>query len=101
MVYKNCVLYQDLSADPLLFEATGDYQFDIYRHMQRDTHGCWDHFEPHTNVYWLHYLIDKMINGARYSSRKAQKHRNAIAELMKMRDYFLDYKSACDYAENY
>lgn len=100
IVYKKCCLYQDLSADPELFEAGGDYQFDIYRLMKKQTHDRWELYEPYTNVLWLHYTIDKMIDGVRYSSKKTQKHRRVIDNLMKIRDELLDYKSACDYSES-
>lgn len=101
IVYKNICLYQDLAADPLLFEAVGDYQFDIYRQMQTHTEDSWERYEPYTNILWLHYLIDKMISGARYTSKKNQKHRNVIEQLMKVRDELLDLKSAFEYAELY
>lgn len=29
-----CSVYTDLSADPTLFQGSGDYQFDVYRLMQ-------------------------------------------------------------------
>jgi len=101
IVYRNVCLYQDLAADPLLFEADGDYQFDIYRLMKSQTDDAWERFEPFTNVLWLHYLCDKMINGCRYTSRKARKHRTAIDQLMKLRDELLDCKSAVECIENY
>lgn len=97
IVYKNCCLYQDLSADPELFEAAGDYQYDIYRLMKAQTNNCWETFEPYTNVLWLHYIIDKMISGVRYSSKKTIKHRRVIDEMMKLRDDMLEYKSASDF----
>lgn len=99
IVYKHCCLYQDLAADPELFEATGDYQFDIYRLMKTQTDNQWEIFEPYTNILWLHYVADKMIDGARYSSKKAVKHRQMIDQLMKIRDDMLEYKSASEYAE--
>lgn len=101
IVYRDVCLYQDLAADPLLFEADGDYQFDIYRLMKNQTQDSWERFAPYTNVLWLHYLCDKMINGCRYTSRKAQKHRTVIDQLMKIRDDLLDFQSAYAYAENY
>lgn len=101
IVYKSTCLYQDLAADPMLFEADGDYQFQIYRLMQKETKNCWERYEPFTNVLWLHYLIDKMINGVRYTSRKASKHRNVIDELMKLRDQMLELRSAYEYTETY
>lgn len=99
ILYKDCCLYQDLSADPELFEAAGDYQYDIYRLMKSRTKGQWETFEPFTNVLWLHYAIDKMIDGVRYSSKKSIKHRTSMDDMMKLRDELLVYKSATDYAE--
>lgn len=99
IVYKNCCLYQDLAADPELFGASGDYQFDIYRLMKTQTKNLWETFEPYTNVLWLHYVIDKMIDGARYSSKRAIKHRQIIDQLMKLRDELLSYKSASEYVD--
>lgn len=102
IIYKDCCLFQDLAADPELFEASGDYQFDVYRLMQTQTNNCWETFEPFTNVLWLHYLIDKMIDGARYSAKKtAVKHRKVIGDMMKLRDELLDYKCATDFFENH
>lgn len=100
ILYKDCCLYQDLSADPELFEASGDYQYDIYRLMKSHTNGQWETFEPITNVLWLHYVIDKMIDGVHYSARKTIKHRAVIDDMMKLRDELLVYKSASDYALN-
>jgi len=99
LVYKDQCLFQDLAADPELFEATGDYQYDIYRLMRTNTDNCWEVYEPFTNILWLHYIIDKMIDGVRYSSRKAVKHRQAIDQMMKIRDEMLEYRSASDYIE--
>lgn len=98
ILYKDCCLYQDLSADPELFEAAGDYQYDIYRLMKSRTKGQWETFAPYTNVLWLHYVIDKMIDGVRYSAKKTIKHRNIIDDMMKLRDDILVNKSASEYA---
>lgn len=35
MVYDGAVLYDNLARDEELFEASGDYQFDIYRLMRQ------------------------------------------------------------------
>jgi len=37
MVYDGCCIYNDLSKDPALFTAEGDYQFEVYRLMQKHT----------------------------------------------------------------
>lgn len=99
LVYKNCCLFQDLATDPELFDATGDYQFDIYRLMRKETDNYWEVFEPYTNVLWLHYLIDKMIAGVQYTAKKGMKHRQIIDKMIELRDEILAYRSASDYIE--
>nr|XP_023654937.1 serine/threonine-protein kinase haspin isoform X1 [Paramormyrops kingsleyae] len=52
----------DISADEELFMGTGDYQFDIYRKMREENNNSWNEYNPHTNVLWLHYLVDKLLS---------------------------------------
>lgn len=99
IVFRNLCLYQDLATDPELFEANGDYQFDIYRLMKAQTKNQWEVYEPFTNILWLHYVVDKMISGARYSSKRTNKHKQLIDLFMKMRDDMLEYKSASEFAD--
>lgn len=99
MVYDGCCFFDDLANDPDLFVATGDYQFDIYRFMRDKVENQFERFEPYTNIMWLHYVIDKMIDGVRYINTKSKKHRAAINDLMQLRDEMLDYKSASDYVK--
>ena len=50
----------------------GDYQFDIYRFMRNHVSSGevppeeewidWNVYAPRTNVYWLHYLTNILIN---------------------------------------
>lgn len=101
MVFEQCVLFNDLSTDDELFTAGGDYQFDIYRLMKQRLSNDWTAYEPYTNVLWLHYTVDKMINGARYKSSKSKKHRSAIHEMMTIRDNLLDNQSAYEVASVY
>lgn len=99
MIYDKCVLFNDLSADDELFTAGGDYQFDVYRLMKDRLANVWKNFDPYTNVLWLHYTVDKMINGARYKNTKSRKHRTAIHDMMTIRDDLLDYNSAFETIE--
>lgn len=99
IVYKNCCLFQDLAADPELFEATGDYQYDIYRLMRTETKNFWAIFEPYTNVLWLHYTVDKMIGGVNYTAKKGVKHRQFIDKMIELRDELQEYRSATDFIE--
>lgn len=58
-------------------------------------------FEPFTNLLWLHYLIDKLIDGARYKYSKTEKHKSALNKMMHLRDGLMsDYQSATEYAES-
>lgn len=96
IVYKNCCLFQDLATDPELFEATGDYQYDIYRLMREKTSNYWAIFEPYTNILWLHYIIDKMTTnaGVKYTAKKAIKHRQCIDEMTALSQKLLRFPSA-------
>lgn len=98
IVCDNNVFYNDLAHDADLFSATGDYQFEIYRLMRSHLANVWDVFTPYTNVLWLHYIVDKLIDGARYKCPKTRKHRQVIHDLITIRDNLLDYKSAADVA---
>uniref|UniRef100_A0A7G3AZH9 non-specific serine/threonine protein kinase n=1 Tax=Lutzomyia longipalpis TaxID=7200 RepID=A0A7G3AZH9_LUTLO len=99
MVYAGECQYNDLSQDEELFSASGDYQFDIYRLMRNQVNNQWEKYDPFNNVLWLHYMIDKLINGARYRLKQSKKHRDAIQDMMQLRDELLEFKSASEYAQ--
>lgn len=101
IVYKSSCLFQDLAADPELFEALGDYQYDVYRLMRDKTKNAWAVFEPYTNVLWLHYIIDKITSseGVKYASKKGAKHRQIINQMLGLQDTLLEFQSATKYAE--
>ncbi|KAJ6648324.1 Serine/threonine-protein kinase haspin like [Pseudolycoriella hygida] len=96
MLSDGIVLYNDLSNDEDLFTGNDDYQYEIYRLVRSNLENDWQRFEPFNNVLWLHYIIDKLINGARYKNTKSRKHRSAIEELMVIRDEITNYKSAAE-----
>lgn len=58
--------------DPALFTGKGDYQFDIYRFMRTHVSSGlvppeeedidWNVYAPKTNVFWLHYLTNILLN---------------------------------------
>lgn len=100
MLFEGVVLYNDLSNDDELFDSHGDYQFDIYRLMKNNLENVWQRFEPFNNILWLHYIVDKLINGARYKNSKSRKHRAAIDDLMVIRDEITEYKSALESVSN-
>lgn len=88
------VLHNDLAKDEELFSADGDYQFTIYRLMRDRLGNDWTRFNPFTNVLWLHYVVDKLIDGARYQTTRTRVHCHSMDKLMEIRDQFLDHKSA-------
>lgn len=101
----DCIVYKNLRQDPTLFTAKGrdkggDYQFDIYRKMRAENDNDWEAFCPKTNVFWLHYLLEKMTvpDGVHYKGRKTSKvHRSGVGHLNKYKKSLLDdYNSARD-----
>ncbi|KAG7197141.1 hypothetical protein KM043_007227 [Ampulex compressa] len=100
MSYQGCCIFNDLSSDPALFTAQGEYQFEIYRLMQKRTKNDWQKFEPYTNVLWLHYTLDKMITAVRYKKKTIKSHKNAIVKLKELKDVVLTYDSAFDFVNN-
>ncbi|KAF7792874.1 hypothetical protein EIP86_003975 [Pleurotus ostreatoroseus] len=51
--------------DDEVFEGEGDYQFDVYRMMRSHIGTSWETYRPLTNVMWLHYIVDKLLNAKR------------------------------------
>lgn len=101
---------------PDFFRGKGDYQFDIYRYMQRllvsrsrdQSVPDWSLFEPRTNVLWLHYLVLKLLDKLDQTAN-SPKHKSDNVYLARLqsltstlditnRRRFLSHKvkSACD-----
>lgn len=90
----HCVMYNNLAQDPSLFTAQGDYQFEIYRQMKTANKNEWQSFTPYTNVLWLHYILDKMINECYYKNVKTKVHKTNMDQLHKLKQTMLDSESA-------
>lgn len=99
--YNNCCLYQDLAADPELFEAVGDYQFEIYRLMRARTENHWERFEPYTNLLWIHYVLDKIIEAVHYSGNKTNKNSKIAFDKMEQMkvDLFKEHNTLVGFVE--
>nr|XP_033794705.1 serine/threonine-protein kinase haspin [Geotrypetes seraphini] len=63
------IVFCDIADDETLFQGQGDYQFDVYRSMRQENANSWSEYNPHSNVLWLHYLADKLINEIKYRSK--------------------------------
>lgn len=72
----------------------GDYQFEIYRQMKTANKNEWQSFTPYTNVLWLHYILDKMINECYYKNVKTKVHKTNMDQLHKLKQTMLDSESA-------
>lgn len=96
-------IFSDKTTDPTLFTAKGkdkpggDYQFDIYRMMKAHNKEDWERFSPKTNIFWLHYMLDKMVDGV-YSTRKTTKvYKTGMKALKDLKERLLsDFNSASD-----
>ncbi|KAL1122938.1 hypothetical protein AAG570_003263 [Ranatra chinensis] len=91
-------VFNDISKDPDMFIATGDYQFDIYRLMRHEVGNNWEMYRPKTNVMWLHYLVDKMANSVEYAIKKPKRHYTSMRTLKVVKNWMMACKSASDAA---
>uniref|UniRef100_A0A1I7XZV5 non-specific serine/threonine protein kinase n=1 Tax=Steinernema glaseri TaxID=37863 RepID=A0A1I7XZV5_9BILA len=81
-------MFYDLESDPALFTGTGDEQFNIYRKMRDQNKGDWRKFSPHTNLLWLHYIMEKLL---KMKPRILSKFKDAIKKMLEFRtvaEYF-------------
>ncbi|XP_076937590.1 serine/threonine-protein kinase haspin homolog, partial [Bidens hawaiensis] len=84
------ILFLDLSVDPGLFEGPkGDKQSETYRKMKQVTDDCWEGSFPKTNVLWLQYLVDILLQKKEYD-RTSRDER----ELRSFKKRLHGYKSA-------
>ncbi|PWZ38108.1 Serine/threonine-protein kinase haspin [Zea mays] len=87
------ILFLDLSADPALFQGKkGDKQAETYRRMKQITQEHWEGSFPKTNVVWLIYLVDMVLQ-----KLKSPAHGNKIErELRSLKKRLASYESAGD-----
>eukprot|EP00102_Acyrthosiphon_pisum_P021946 XP_016659156.1 PREDICTED: uncharacterized protein LOC100159679 isoform X2 [Acyrthosiphon pisum] len=100
MTYNSNHIYNDLSKDTELFTSVGDYQFDIYRMMRKETNDQWELFKPATNIYWLHYVLDKMLMSVHYKKTNTILHSNGLSNLERLKNVILSFNSAKGFAES-
>lgn len=69
--------------------------------MRQHTKDDWRGFFPKTNVFWLHYLLDKLTGEVRYKNKKSKAHRSAMSKMQAMKESFVEDHSSCyDYVKN-
>ena len=104
---EGVTIFSDKTTDPTLFTAKGkdkpggDYQFDIYRMMKAHNKEDWERFSPKTNIFWLHYMLDKMVDGVYYakSCKKTTKvYKTGMKGLKDLKERLLsDFNSASEF----
>ncbi|XP_066516326.1 uncharacterized protein haspin isoform X2 [Hoplias malabaricus] len=86
----------DISNDKELFMGQGDYQFEIYRLMKKENNNCWGEYNPHSNVLWLHYLVDKLLTMKYKTKSKTNQQKALKGSLKSFQSEILNYGSATD-----
>ncbi|XP_007521084.1 serine/threonine-protein kinase haspin [Erinaceus europaeus] len=91
------VIFCDISKDEDLFTGEGDYQFEVYRLMRKESNNRWGDYHPYSNVLWLHYLTDKILNQMTF---KKKANTPALKQMKRKIEYFhktmLNFSSATD-----
>lgn len=67
--------------------------------MQTEVNDNWEQFQPKTNIMWLHYLLDKLINVVPYKNKKSQVHKKAMREMKNIKNSIMEYSSALAYVQ--
>ena len=74
--------------------------------MQEHTKNEWSNFYPKTNVFWMHYLLVKLINEVRYNGHKKKNnmttvHKQAVKELKRLKEAVesMNFKSCYEFVE--
>ncbi|XP_033151821.1 putative serine/threonine-protein kinase haspin homolog isoform X1 [Drosophila mauritiana] len=91
---NDCCYFNDLSRDEELFQATGDYQYDVYRMMRNEVKNNWSSFSPKTNIIWLSYVIVKVLDSVKYKSINTKVHRMYINKIKELQNIIMTFESA-------
>ncbi|CAI5444577.1 unnamed protein product [Caenorhabditis angaria] len=54
-------VFLNLENDDEIFKGQNDPQFDVYRRMRQNNNRDWQEFQPCTNLFWVEYLANRMI----------------------------------------
>lgn len=94
--YQNVVMFYDLKDEVDLFNGTGDYQMDIYRKMKTSCKNDWGKFNPRSNIFWLHYCVDKMLT-MRYKNPRSKTHSVCLSVLERHKKNLHSFSSANEF----
>ena len=101
MSKEGYVVFDDLSKQEDIFtgDAKVDYQFEVYRKMRKENENNWEKYCPKTNVFWMEYMLDKLIHHKKYSARNKD-HIDSMNHLKTLLERISDYNSAQDFIES-
>lgn len=60
----------------------------------------WDSYKPKTNIFWLHYVLDKMLESVHYKNTKTIVHNTGLKNLRMLKNSILLFDSAKSFAES-
>jgi hypothetical protein len=102
MKKNGIIISDDLSKQTDLFRGDEevDYQFEVYRMMRDNNGNDWEAFNPKSNIFWLDYMLHKMIDKIEYLKPQGELHRKSLQKLVSLRARVMDFESAKDFAES-
>lgn len=59
--------------------------------MRKELRGKWDSHSPKTNIFWIHYLVSKLIDGVRYNPKR--RSRAVLASFKDFQDRVLSFEN--------
>ena len=65
--------------------------------MKEQTNDDWKRFHPKTNIFWLHYLVHKILNFVKYKNKKSKIHKNAKSQLKIIQKRVMDFNSCQEF----
>ena len=67
----------------------------LSRKMREENKDQWKGFCPKTNIFWLHYLSDKLTSGeVKYINKRSKAHKAALQEIEQHKSLLLKHCSA-------
>lgn len=104
---KDSELFFTTMDDEAYFNGEGDYQFDVYRLMREEIMGkrasSWKEYCPKTNVFWLHYLAQKIVEEMDIPmdmKRMGKKDKACLGKMKAFIERVLEYESVGEILRN-
>lgn len=69
--------------------------FDFYLFRNK-----WEDYRPKTNIYWISYIVTKLIDGVNYKKPKTKVHLEYLNKLQDLKETILSYESCIDWVRS-